>query len=343
MELFFKNFYRNRKHHISIIVTNAMAIFLVFITTVFSDYLTQSVDKSITDIGADISMLILPDLQYDDFLKDNQITDYLLVKEKQYGDYSLVCLDGKLSLLPLDYQHGRGLQQLDLLSGTLVCVVGDSVNYQNNKVNINGVNFKVIGVSKQESDNIYFDLAKTIFIPINYQLEGMDSKLLFKSDKSVERYLENKYEDNYTLLDQSTVKQSFELITKAASIVMMFMAIFSMVISLIGMLNMTLVQLSSRKKEIAIKKSLSATDKDIVKEMLGETVIVMLLSILLAWLVARWVIMGINAIIMGEISINYQKVGKNTLIILLFGVLWGLLPAYKASKITVIQAMKNPD
>ncbi|MBW7954880.1 ABC transporter permease [Candidatus Gracilibacteria bacterium] len=225
--------------------------------------------------------------------------------------------------------------------------IGKKIKYSNNI-------FEVIGVIGENSQ-----LSNTIFIPIstasirilgqkNYSqiiIYVEDSTKTTQKQEEITQNLIDLYSITNTqslpfrIINQSQMLSSLSSITETLTMLLSGIAGISLLVGGIGVMNIMLVSVSERTKEIGIKKALGALKIDILLQFLTESSLLSILGGFIGILFSYFVvyilsIYDINAII----SIK-------TLIIsfcfsLGIGIFFGILPAYKASKLRPIEALR---
>lgn len=146
--------------------------------------------------------------------------------------------------------------------------------------------------------------------------------------------------DYYTVSSQDSMRETAENIQNTLSLLLGGIAGISLVVGGIGVMNVMLVSVTERTKEIGIRKALGAKRKDILVQFLIEALILCMLG------GAIGVILGISAgIILQTFGFNF--VAKSGIILIAFasslfiGVVFGIFPAYKASKLNPIEALRT--
>ena len=146
--------------------------------------------------------------------------------------------------------------------------------------------------------------------------------------------------DDYTVSSQDSMRETAETIKNTLSLLLGGIAGISLVVGGIGVMNVMLVSVTERTKEIGIRKALGAKRKDILVQFLIEALILCMLG------GAIGVILGISAgLILQTFGFNFAA--KSGIILIAFasslfiGVVFGIFPAYKASKLNPIEALRT--
>lgn len=146
--------------------------------------------------------------------------------------------------------------------------------------------------------------------------------------------------DDYTVSSQDSMRETANNIQNTLSLLLGGIAGISLIVGGIGVMNVMLVSVTERTKEIGIRKALGAKRKDILVQFLIEALILCMLG------GAIGVILGISAgLILQTFGFNF--VTKSSIILIAFasslfiGVVFGIFPAYKASKLNPIEALRT--
>lgn len=127
------------------------------------------------------------------------------------------------------------------------------------------------------------------------------------------------------------------------SIVILFMLLF-MALPAINLINLNVSRVLERASEISIRKAFGAPSKTILWQLLVEHLFVTLIGSLIALVLAQFVLVIFNQsglIPHSDLSINYKVFGVALLLTLIFGVMSGLIPAWRMSKLKPIEALKG--
>ena len=270
--------------------------------------------------------------------------------------------------------QGRGLDYVDMNARKKVCIVGQYLNmayFGGNAVGqtlkINGTTFTVVGVMAQKGSELeeggtddcvflpYSTAARLSFTGTigSYTITVQDTDTISEA----KTFLENKLYDIFSDDDAYTVISMAEMVEEMNSMVNMIIyilagiAAISLVVGGIGIMNIMLVSVTERTREIGIRKSLGAKQRDIRSQFVIEAgttsavggVLGILFGVALA-AVATALVGGLMTSGMGgatftaapsagDIAVSFGvSVG--------IGVLFGYLPANKAAKLNPIDALR---
>jgi putative ABC transport system permease protein len=266
-------------------------------------------------------------------------------------------------------QNGRYLVEEDLKAQAAVCVLGQTVrekifpdvpNPVGQTIRVDRLQLRVVGVLEAKGRSpIGGDQDDQIFVPINTlqrKLLGDDNlSMVLTSVDSVDKLEGAKQEITRILREKRRVKEGLEdfdvssvqemaeialVMTRTMQFLIGVIASISLVVGGIGIMNIMLVSVTERTREIGIRMAIGATPADILTQFLIEAVMLSLLggvigitlgvgaAMLLAW-VADW-----------PIFVDYSMVALSFLISGGVGVFFGYYPALKASRLDPIEALR---
>ena len=275
-----------------------------------------------------------------------------------------------------DVELGRGLNFDDVRNTAKVAILGSTVATElfgdldpvGKIIRVGNVPFKVIGTLKSKGSSGPFDQDDLIFIPITTAqrkvfgtafpgtvnmilVKGDDADTLDKTQKEIEALLKvrhriSKNQDNdFEVRNSAEFQEKIQSTVNTFAILLASIASVSLLVGGIGIMNIMLVSVTERTKEIGIRMAIGAKASDIRLQFLIEAVILSLAGGLIG------VITGILGTKLIEFlsTVNQMDLATNISlfsIILSFvfsglvGVGFGFYPAYKASLLNPIEALR---
>ncbi|MDX1590873.1 MAG: FtsX-like permease family protein [Balneolaceae bacterium] len=182
---------------------------------------------------------------------------------------------------------------------------------------------------------------------IAFQAENIADVPVIK--ESLEEWLETSEftEDDFRILSQdfrvNQALQGFQLFR----IIMGLIVGLSVLVGGIGVMNVLLISVTQRTKEIGVRKAVGSRKKDIYVQFLSESIVISLfgtvVGIVIGILVALAVVPIVHQIIEAQFrpAFSFLTIGLITLFSLLIGILFGTFPAYKASQLEPIDALRR--
>lgn len=349
-----KHLYYQRYKHILTILANSVAVFLLLSVKTFSDYLIAELNEQLIDLAVNVEtiQIINDDLneeQINLFFEEKGINSYCRFYMTDYDKYNLITCDNLNKLFSFKFLDGDFFHDWQISGNDNVAVIGynlknyfDDINI-GEMININGATFEVIGILDKDTSNLFFDGDNSIFIPLDYHFNNGKRQYMFLSDNIINEDEINNYlnKTDYILISQKEIQQSMQLIASITEKILLVLSFVSVIVSFIGIINNSLSSLNSRKQEIGIKKAMGATDKDIYWQFILETVIIIFISLFVAFMALMLVILLLKIIFSFEICINYEECAGILVLVVFLSIICGIYPAFLAGKITVISAIRN--
>ncbi len=267
-----------------------------------------------------------------------------------------------MNVTNLTISNGRLLSTIDLENNSKVCLLGndisttlfDSTNPVGEKIKIDGDNYTVIGVITAVGSSMGSNVDDMIIIPFttakylgsdtsinNLYLQMSNEDLTDDTISLVENYISSTLgitTDYFSVSSQESMINTMESVNNTLSLLLGGIASISLIVGGIGVMNVMLVSVTERTKEIGIRKALGAKRKDILVQFLIEALVLCICGGIVG------VIVGIGVgTLLGNMGYTFSP---STVIVLiaffssaLIGVLFGIFPANKASKLNPIDAL----
>ncbi len=264
-------------------------------------------------------------------------------------------------VIETEITKGRFFTESEAEQGEKVVVLGYEI-YKNlfgeidplgKKIHIGSTNYQVIGVAEEVGSSFggpSFD--KYIYMPYETMARIYDSEKIYdivaKSNpdykteetiKEIEKVMAKNYdEDEFSVFDQSEILSVINNILSMLTIGLGGIAAISLIVGGVGIMNIMLVSVTERTREIGLRKALGATPNLILAQFLIEAAMLSVLGGLI----------GLGIAYLGSLAIQPYFPTKVTMdaVILAFGVstavglVFGAAPAKKASKLSPIEALR---
>lgn len=269
----------------------------------------------------------------------------------------------------LEVATGRALNYFDVQNNNSVCVIGSDlkkalladVNPINATISIRGSKFKVIGVLKEKGATfgnnqdlrvlMPLQKARTMFTNpnINYSvsvktdkkemLEGAQDEaiLLFRNIRGLSPIEDN----NFGIERSDDLINRIGSITQYLSTAAWIISIITIFGSTIALLNMMLVSVSERTREIGVRKALGAKSGTIAFQFFIETIIIGQLGGLLGILLGLLLGFGFAAAVDFNFVFPWTAVISATVITFIVAVISGSYPASKAAKLDPVESLRH--
>jgi len=224
-------------------------------------------------------------------------------------------------------------------------------------ISFEGKLFEVIGIYNDESRGAQ------AMIPVSTYLKNVSGShrpnLAFKSRNieelpemrsAVENWLDKNYEEGreaFTVFTYEGRVEQFRQGILVFKLVMGAITGISVLVGGIGIMNVLLISVTERTKEIGIRKATGARKKDIVMQFISESVTIPIVGCIIGWIVGVIGVFGLVELINHLTDLTFQAglsfgtVFVVLLIALLVGILFGTYPAWKAANLTPVDAIRH--
>lgn len=280
------------------------------------------------------------------------------------GSQIIATNDKYLNVRNLNLAEGRTISIIDIENQSKVCIIGSDVATElfsltdplGQTLKIDGDNYTVIGVLEEQGTSMGTNTDSMLLIPLT------TAKYLDTDTSITSLYAkvsdENKIDDTINLIEnclrtilqvstdyfsvssQDSMLSAMSDINNTLSLLMGGIASISLIVGGIGVMNVMLVSVTERTKEIGIRKSLGAKKKDILIQFLVEALVLSILG----------GVIGIGlGLLIGNIAENFgfTFILSDTTILISFlcsaaiGLVFGIFPAYRAACLNPIDALRQ--
>lgn len=266
--------------------------------------------------------------------------------------------------------QGRFITEEDIAKSARVAVVGPTVvenlfgdanaDIIGKNIKLNNIPYQVVGVTVSQGSSGMTNNDDMIYAPISsvqsrlvgsksvrqIYIEAGSAQLMTEAQDQVTYALQLAHkiqsgqENDFTITNQAEVLESMEEISQTMTLLLGGIAGISLLVGGIGVMNIMLVSVTERTREIGIRKAIGAGEGDILFQFLIESVVLSLiggmLGILLGWggsLVASR-LFGVTT------SVSLSSVGIAFGFSALIGIVFGVVPAKKAAAMNPIEALR---
>jgi putative ABC transport system permease protein len=288
---------------------------------------------------------------------------YLMCNDKKIVSDVVGTNEALFKMEQMTYLEGRGLTKNDVKYARRVVVLSEEAKdtlfkdrkAEGEKVSINGQKFTVVGVEDEDqsiyasffSGKCYIPLTtfKNIFASKYFDeisvtassAETLDSVI----DTSISLLLKKYGDGSLKIINLSQEIANAQNILNIFQIVVGAVAAVALLVGGIGIMNIMLVTVKERTREIGIRKALGAGEHHILGQFLSEALFYSILGGLLG--------VGIGVFLTrisgSVIGIKAEVSGSAAFLSVLFsasvGIIFGLIPAYKASKLDPVDALRH--
>jgi len=264
---------------------------------------------------------------------------------------------------------GRFITKQDIAGRTMVCVLGHKVAEElfaprpavGRTVKINGKSLAVVGVMEERGAIGFAEVDTQVIIPLSTAMERMfgqrnlsmvvaqcvDAQRLPVCVERVKKTLRIAHrikagaDDDFTVFTQEQVKQNFAQITKIFAVVLYGIAGISIVVGAIGIMNIMLVSVTERTREIGVRMACGARRFDILKQFLTEASIISAfgggLGIVCGWAIANFISEFTQVL---EVYTPPMIIVVALVMASFVGIVSGIYPAVRAAGLDPVESLR---
>ena len=266
---------------------------------------------------------------------------------------------------------GRWLKAADVDNHSYVCILNEAaaeklmgyVDCVGQAVTINSVKYTVVGVLADDEDSLtaVFSAGSMVaYLPYtslvrlsasvssqvtSFYCSAPEGGTVETAENTITDILMDRFdndEDAFSISSQNILEETMSSITSVLSILLGGIAAISLVVGGIGIMNIMLVTVTERTREIGIRKAIGASRGTILTQFLMEAVVLCMLGCGLG-IFLSWSILQIVSTVVASLDMTFKLDGGVVLVAVVFcfiiGVVFGLYPANKAAKMKPIDAL----
>ena len=279
------------------------------------------------------------------------------------GSYSVVGVtESYFQVQDVAVQSGRLIVRSDLEWDTYVAVIGTEVaadlfgtwDAVGGTITLGDRNYKVVGVLEEQGSSLVGSEDSRVLIPYStaqrltgqkgvssFYVQAASTSLVDRAINTVESFLlqATRDEEAYTVSNQSEVLDTMDDVTNTMSLLLAGIAAISLLVGGIGIMNIMLVSVTERTRELGIRKAVGAKRKHILLQFLCESCILSVLGGTIGLALSCGVVAVYSLAAGSSASLNWGIAGAALLFCGVIGVLFGSYPAAKASRLQPIDAL----
>lgn len=249
-----------------------------------------------------------------------------------------------------------------------VCVIGEKVRSDlfgesrdviGEEIRIKGINFTVVGLLKEKGEG-WGDPDNTIVIPLQTALKrvfGTDRinqvslkvasmELMDPAALEVERVMRKHLrlkpdeENNFSVRSQLDMLSTFGEASKTLTTLLASIAAVSLLVGGIGIMNIMLVSVTERTREIGVRMAIGARKRDIRYQFLIEAIVIAMIGGIIGIFLGIGAAVALSEFARWNTSVAPEAIGLSFFFAFLVGVIFGLFPAVKASNLNPIESLR---
>ena len=266
---------------------------------------------------------------------------------------------------------GRFLKASDVDNHTDVCVINEAaaeklVGYTdclNVEISLSGRKFRVVGVLEDDEDSLtavfgadslvayipyttLLRLSSTVSSTVtSFSVSAAEGSDLAAAESAMRKLLMDRFdedEDAFTLSSRNIMEDAMNNVTSILTVLLGGIAAISLIVGGIGIMNIMLVTVTERTREIGIRKAIGAGRGAILLQFLLESVVLCMLGCAIG-VFASWAVLQVISVVVSSLGIVFSLEWNVVAIAIGFcfaiGVIFGLYPANKAAKMAPIDAL----
>ena len=290
-------------------------------------------------------------------------------RERNTPAFVLGTTEAYAAINSYNVSKGRFISRQDVSGNSMVCVLGYKVAQElfgalpavGKSVRINGKTFIVVGAMEERGTLGFVEVDNQVIIPLTTAMGRMfgrryltylvaqcvDARRLPACVERVKRTLRASHrirageDPDFTVFTQEQIKQNFAQIAIIFAVVLYSIAGISIVVGAIGIMNIMLVSVTERTREIGVRIAVGARRFDILKQFLTEASIISLfgggLGVLCGWAIANF--LGKYTQVL-EIYTPPMIILMALLMAAVVGIISGIYPAIRAARLDPVQALR---
>lgn len=264
---------------------------------------------------------------------------------------------------------GRSFSDYELYSGSYVCILGDGVakklfktKYKaalNETISVGDVKYTVIGVSEEKGGSMILNSDNTILIPVNNaravyggtqsfvisvmtgdvhqrKVAAEEAEGVFRVIRKVPLGAEN----NFTINQNDSLAEDLLEVIKYIGWAALVIGIITLLGSVIGLMNIMLVSVAERTREIGISKAIGARSSTIQQQFLTESILISLFGGMIGIIIGLLTGNLLGLFFHTGFIVPWLWIGVGVTLCAIVGIVSGIYPAVKAAKLDPIVALR---
>ena len=266
----------------------------------------------------------------------------------------------------LEVEQGVTVGELDNDLRLPVCVIGVEVadrlfgtrDVLGQSVSVRGYDLRIVGVLEEQGSSMIISDDEKIIIPFtlaqrmfgstsitSFYASGASEDVMDQAEQRLRRFVSARVsdpDDDFSLTSQSAVLDMMDEVTATLTTLITGIAGIALLVGGIGIMNIMLVSVTERTREIGIRKAIGAPRSAILMQFLIEAIVLSVAGALIGLAVSTALLLALR----GPMGIPTLAVSPGSATLALtfavcIGVLFGIYPANKASKLNPIEALRH--
>jgi len=269
----------------------------------------------------------------------------------------------------LSVDSGNFISQRDVDVASKVAVIGpqvvtdlfgEGVSPIGESIRINKIAFKIVGVTKSKGGSGFQNPDDVIYIPLttaqksvfgvtnvsSIAIEAKNASVMTQAQDQIGYFLLSRHKINdptladFSILSQSDILGTINQVTGTFTSLLAGIAAISLLVGGIGIMNIMLVTVTERTREIGLRKALGAKKKTIITQFLAESIILTGMGGILGMIFGILTSLFISKLIKIPFTISTVSIALSLIVSGAVGIIFGWYPAKKASDLQPIEALR---
>ncbi len=291
---------------------------------------------------------------------------------KNWGTSMVGVYPGYTTVQNIEIEHGTFFDQSAVRNAATYAVIGPTTaeelgmpeNPVGQVIRVQNTPFVVIGVTRAKGDSAMGSQDDMIIIPVTTlkkRIQGsrfpnsvnmISLKLYSDADNAIvidqitallrDRHrLKADDPDDFQIMDMKQVMETMSTVTGYMKLLLIAIAAVSLLVGAIGIMNMMLVSVAERTREIGIRKAIGARERQIIIQFLSESIFISFIGSMAGLLLGVGLAQGVGRFIMGyDVPLSLWPVFLSVTVAVVVGLASGVMPALKAAKLNPIDSLR---
>jgi putative ABC transport system permease protein len=274
------------------------------------------------------------------------------------------------NVMPFDLQDGRYFTNMDTHTGKNLAIIGAEIaeglfgqaDPIGRRIKIMGRKLEIIGVMKKEGESVFGDSRDDyILVPVNYLKTLVDERnigtnIIVKGKPNISndqmrdeltgimrsiRKLPPRAEDNFAINETDIITKGFESLFGVIAMVGWIIGAFSLLVGGFGISNIMFVSVKERTNQIGIQKSLGAKNSFIMNQFLFEAIFLAVIGGIVGLVIVYGLTFAFSSMFNFELILTLKNILIGVIVSALIGLFSGFIPAWNASRLDPVEAMRS--